>query len=170
MGHIHNGDVRCTSQAIPRPHRQLPKCCDGLLIPCARGCKQTGWLDGLILSEFTPAEDRSHVRRPFFDDPDPGPAEAWRWAHWCKTPQCFIYQSDRVRLRRWEYVLLDWWWLKDTGIVEEYWDSEDIWTKTRADENEEVHLHAEMQTSWEARASYYQMGARGKWDDESKII
>src|ERR1700722_9263535 len=47
--------------------------------------------DRIPLSDFTLTEERTRLRSPFFDDPDPGPLEIWRWAHLDQTRRYFVY-------------------------------------------------------------------------------
>ncbi|KAG5794885.1 hypothetical protein H9Q69_006056 [Fusarium xylarioides] len=80
--------------------------------------------DTPLLSDFAPEDERSHIRPPFFDDPDPGPAEIWRWAYQDETKQQFVYQKSRGPLREWGYVMWDSRRLRDLGILQKSFDTE----------------------------------------------
>ncbi|WEW57319.1 hypothetical protein PRK78_002784 [Emydomyces testavorans] len=128
--------------------------------------------DALFLSDFTPEDERSHIRPPFFDDPDPGPAKIWRWAHQDETQLQFVYQKSREPLREWGYVMWNSRRLHDLGILQEPFDTEGAWNASRPDLDEEGRLRAEMGMSWEARSKIYMTGGRGWWSvgDHSKIV
>ncbi|KAF4420427.1 zinc finger domain-containing protein [Fusarium austroafricanum] len=126
----------------------------------------------LLLSDFTQEDERSHIRPPFFNDPDSGPAEIWRWAHQDETQQQFVYQKSRGPLREWGYVMWDSRRLHDLGILQKPFDSEGAWNASRLDLDQEGRHGAEMAMSWEARSKIYMAGGRGWWSvgDDSKIV
>ncbi|KAF5532687.1 zinc finger domain-containing protein [Fusarium phyllophilum] len=128
--------------------------------------------DTPLLSDFTPEDERSHIRPPFFDDPDPGPAEIWRWAYQDETKQQFVYQKSRGPLREWGYVMWDSRRPRDLGILQKPFDTEGAWNASRLDLDQEGRHRAEMAMSWEARSKIYMARGRGWWSvgDHSKIV
>ncbi|KAI1423884.1 hypothetical protein F5Y12DRAFT_797928 [Xylaria sp. FL1777] len=68
------------------------------------------------LDEMTREDEKSHIKQPFFDDPDPGPVDAWRWAHWKDIRANWVYQEYHEELREWGYVIWDRSRLETVGI------------------------------------------------------
>lgn len=128
--------------------------------------------DKLYLLDFTPEDEHSHIRPAFFDDPDPGPAKIWRWAHQDETQRHFVYQESRGPLREWGYVMWDLRRLHDLGIFQKPFDTEDAWNASRVDLDQEGRVRAEMGVSWEARSKIYMAGGRGCWSvgDHNEIV
>lgn len=116
--------------------------------------------DRVYLSEYTPADERTHIRTPFFGDPDSGPSDGWRWAHQDETWANFVNQDNRKTLREWGYVMWNRVRLDESGIFQ------DIWEPSYPNDEEsqvEIQRRAEMEASWEARSKIYIAGGRGWW-------
>ena len=125
--------------------------------------------DGLYLSDLTLIEDQSRIRPPFFNDPDSGPADIWRWAHPDEPSEDFFNEYDRVPLREWGYLMWDHARLDDFGIFQTRWErSCPSDEKSRAKDQR----FAEMRASWDARSKIWLMGGRGWWspEDPSKVV
>ncbi|KAI1178163.1 hypothetical protein F4777DRAFT_586814 [Nemania sp. FL0916] len=60
-------------------------------------------------------------KQPYFADPDPGPADIWRWAHREARWQMYIQQHNRHSLRKWGYVMWDKSRLEAMGVFLEPW-------------------------------------------------
>lgn len=125
--------------------------------------------DGVYLSDFTSIDEWTHIRPPFFDDPDTGPTDIWRWAHQDETWANFVNQDNRKTLREWGFVMWDHARLDESSIFQSRW--EPLYPndeESRAD----IQRRAEMEASWEARSRIYMIGGRGWWSfgDHSKII
>lgn len=123
----------------------------------------------LYLSDFTLTEDQSRMRPPFFNDPDSGPADIWRWARPDEFYEDSDDEDDRVALREWGYVMWDRARLDDFGIFQNRWGP----SYPNDEESQAIDQRvAEMMASWNARSEIWLMGGRGWWNpgDHSKII
>lgn len=125
--------------------------------------------DGVYLSEFTPTDERTHIRPSFFDDPDTGSPDIWKWAHQDETWANFVNQDNRKTLREWGYVVWDRARLDESGILQSRWEPP---YHNDEEAQADIQRRAEMQASWEARSKMYMIGGRGWWSfgDHSKTI
>lgn len=71
----------------------------------------------------THEDERVWVWQPPSADPDPGPVEVWKWAHYEETCAFWIYQADRRDLREWGYVMWDWSRLDENDVFQEPWEA-----------------------------------------------
>jgi hypothetical protein len=55
--------------------------------------------------------------KPFYKDPDPGPASAWEWAYRDTEPGELVARSDMVSLRSWAFPLWDFSRIQSAGIL-----------------------------------------------------
>ena len=99
-------------------------------------------------------------------DPDPGPGEAWRWAHFELARPQFVCGLETRELRRWGYVMWDHSRLVDSGIFDSPFD-----IPPEPDLNEIRRRAEAVIPSMIERRKLYQRGARGWWDegDESQL-
>ncbi|KAI9769216.1 MAG: hypothetical protein M1840_004345 [Geoglossum simile] len=88
------------------------------------------------LSEMTPMEERTHIKTPFFSDPDAGLANIWRWTHGDETLSGFVYQDHHEPLREWGYVVWDESRLDDMGIFKSPWEPLEISSDARLKEQQ----------------------------------
>jgi hypothetical protein len=129
--------------------------------------------DDILLSDFTLEEERTHIKTPFFNDPDTGPADIWRWTHEGETRAGFIYQEHQEPLREWGYVLWDRSRLDNIGIFDSSWEPLDISSDMILERQQEAKRHfIYMASSWDARSKIYVTGGRGwwNWGDSSKVV
>ncbi|KAF2789047.1 hypothetical protein K505DRAFT_365959 [Melanomma pulvis-pyrius CBS 109.77] len=124
--------------------------------------------DHLVQAVY-PADERNHTRPPFFNDPDTGPIDVWRWTHQNETWANFVNQDDRKTLREWGFVMWDRARLDESSIFQSRWEPP---YPNDEESRANIQRRAEMQASWEARSKMYRIGGRGWWSfgDHSKII
>lgn len=125
--------------------------------------------DAVPLSDFTPTDERTHIRPLFFNDPDTGSPDIWKWAHQDESWANFVNQDNRKTLREWGYVMCDRARMDDYGIFQSRWEPP---YHNDAESKAYIQRCAEMQASWEARSKIFRSGGRGWWSfgDHSKII
>ncbi|USP72751.1 hypothetical protein yc1106_00025 [Curvularia clavata] len=125
--------------------------------------------DAVPHSDFTPTDERTHIRPPFFNDPDTGSPDIWKWAHQDESWANFVNQDNRKTLREWGYVMCDRARMDDYGIFQSRWEPP---YHNDAESKAYIKRCAEMQASWEARSKIFRSGGRGCWSfgDHSKII
>lgn len=128
---------------------------------------------GILLRDFPPNDSAFGVRliqTPFFDDPDFGPVDVWRWAHQEESGHSWIYREYRDNLRQWGHVMWDRSRLDATNIFEKPWeelDRSEILLKIRKAAQQRTH----MQASWEQRGQVFKRGGTGWWSwERSKVI
>ncbi|RYC56095.1 hypothetical protein CHU98_g10120 [Xylaria longipes] len=125
----------------------------------------------VFLEDLTPENETLHIKSPFFKDPDPGPLDAWRWAHLEETRSNWVYQEDRKELREWGYVIWDRVRLEAVGIFDGSWrdmvSARDLTLERQNIGREQAY----MQNSWEKREEIRRAGGSGwwSWGDESKV-
>lgn len=126
----------------------------------------------VFLEDVTPENESLYIKRPFFADPDSGPADAWRWAHREDSWANWVYQPDRQGLRRWAYVLWDRARLEAVGIFQGTWEDVSQPRDAILEDQEVARQRAYMGNSWEAREQIYMQGGTGwwSWGDRSKVI
>ncbi|KAI9739807.1 MAG: hypothetical protein M1834_006528 [Cirrosporium novae-zelandiae] len=118
--------------------------------------------DSVYLEEYTTDDELSQIRSPFFQDPDTGPADVWRWAH--QEESCDLRQP----LREWAYVMWNRSRLDQMNIFQTPWDEPAELTPTHGD----VQQRDQRQASLDWRSEIYWGGGRGWWsfEDESRIV
>ncbi|KAF2105204.1 hypothetical protein BDV96DRAFT_695014 [Lophiotrema nucula] len=114
----------------------------------------------VYLSDFSPTVERTHIKRPFFDDSDTGPADIWRWAHQDETWRTFVNQDNREALREWGYVMWDRARLEERAIFHSSWEPP---APNDEESRARIQRGAEMEMSWVARRYIYENGGRGRW-------
>ena len=124
---------------------------------------------GRVLSVYTLEDQVAHIKGPYFDDIDTGPAEIWGWAHQSETTARFIYQENRWPLREWSYVMWDQSRLDALDILESPWQPPE---RSQPQYRDDEYSLDTMQRSWEARSKIYRADGRGWWDfgHESKVV
>ncbi|KAJ9230660.1 hypothetical protein C8Q69DRAFT_448505 [Paecilomyces variotii] len=104
----------------------------------------------------------------FVKDPDPGPAQAWKWTHLKLTRSNFVgcwYMRD---LRRRGYVM----WDQSRLVRWRFFESPEWQFPDDPDDEDEEHAREEeMERSWAQRRRLYRKGFLGWWSegDESKL-
>ncbi|KAK8136767.1 hypothetical protein PG984_004707 [Apiospora sp. TS-2023a] len=127
----------------------------------------------IFLKWLTPDDDVLRINHPYFPDPDPGPADAWRWAHQEESWAHWVYQPKRRDLRRWGYVMWDRSRLEAIDLFRESWNlssySSGAWEEQPHDAAQRRRC---LRETWERREWIWKRGGRGwwSWDDESKVI
>lgn len=137
-------------------------------------------LDGLLqqhqpdatdkpLSAFSETEKKALASKSSIEDPDPGPYNAWHWAHWREYGEDFIFSRLHQSLRKRGYVMWDDWRLRESNIFSKPFDEDDY---PRYDSGPTEQRRLEVEDSWKRRSEIYQLGGEGWWskDDESKIV
>ncbi|KAI0401431.1 hypothetical protein F4802DRAFT_601023 [Xylaria palmicola] len=131
-----------------------------------------GQYRGVFVADITPENEDIYIKRPFFNDPDPGPKNAWRWAHIEENQLMWVYREDREELREWGYVMWDQSRLDASSIFQGPW--EDILSERDLvlEDQEAGRERGYMQNSWEQREAASRAGASGwwSWGDRSKLI
>ncbi|TGJ80711.1 hypothetical protein E0Z10_g8051 [Xylaria hypoxylon] len=153
--------------ATKSPHANFGFLCEGLEYDA-----NEPYNDRVYVEDITPENETRFIKRPFFKDSDPGPANAWRWAHIEETRSKWVYIEDRRELREWGYVMWDQRRLDKVGIFQGPW--EDIVSERDLvlEDQEAGREHAYMQNSWEQRESVSMSGGSGwwSWGDRSKVV
>ncbi|TGJ83304.1 hypothetical protein E0Z10_g5440 [Xylaria hypoxylon] len=129
--------------------------------------------DDIFLDDLTPEDEVLYIKQPLFADPDSGPADVWRWAHYEESWQNWVYQENRHNLRKWGYVMWDRLRLEEIGIFQQPWEyTDDSHSRGSLLEQQEAQRQrGYLQNSWEQRAQIYRRGGTGwwSWGDESKV-
>ncbi|KAI1109804.1 hypothetical protein F5Y14DRAFT_390502 [Nemania sp. NC0429] len=123
------------------------------------------------LEDLTPEIENLYIRRPYFNDPDPGPADAWRWAHLELSCVNWVYHGDRDQLRRWGYVMWDRSRLEEVGVFQGPWEDMVSPEDSLLERQELGRQRAYMENSWGPRERISRDGGSGwwAWGDESQI-
>lgn len=118
--------------------------------------------DGVRLHEYAHIDELRHITPPFFNDTDPGPEDAWRWAHERDTCVGFVNSGIRRQVRHWAYVFWDSARLEKLGVLDTPWQLPD---------EDPAPDYTEMRRSHDRRSQIYMAGGRGwwSWEDESKV-
>ncbi|KAJ2988039.1 hypothetical protein NUW58_g4185 [Xylaria curta] len=129
--------------------------------------------DDFWLDDLTPENELLYVKQPFFADPDSGPADVWRWAHYEESWQTWVYQANRDNLRRWGYVMWDRSRLEAIGVFQEPWEETDEGNSEESvlEQQEAQRQREYLKSSWEQRQRILSRGGTGwwSWGDESKV-
>lgn len=146
-----------------------PPATDSFLHEGLRGANEQN--DNIFLDDLTPEDRTLHIKKPFFADPDSGPADVWRWAHQEESWANWVYQENRHGLRQWGYVMWDRSRLEAVGIFQKPWEDMDSSRDSLLEEQEAMRQQAYMENSWEKREQIYMSGGTGwwSWGDESKV-
>ncbi|KAI1288285.1 hypothetical protein F5Y03DRAFT_404932 [Xylaria venustula] len=93
---------------------------------------------GFWLRNTDPNVDLLHIKQPLYADPDSGPADIWRWAHYRESWHNWVYQENRETFRRWGYVMWDRSRLDAIGIFQNPWkEMDEVDAMLKIDEEEE---------------------------------
>jgi len=124
--------------------------------------------DLTYLEDYTTDDELARIRSPFFQDPDTGPADVWRWAHQEQTCVHFVNTDLRRPLREWAYVMWSRRRLEQMNIFQTPWTE----PLELAPTHEEVQRRDQREASLDRRGEIYWRGGRGWWsfEDESRII
>ena len=127
--------------------------------------------DGLYLCDYKQADEERLDRHyaPFFHEQDPGPERAWRWAHQDVTRANFVYADSEQLLRERGYCFWDLNRLEAWPLFHQHWERP---TLSPSAENEKISWRAQIQATFDRRASIYRLGGRGRMCevDENKLI
>ncbi len=95
------------------------------------------------LSDYNRVDDAklAHYHTPFVQDPNTGPADAWRWANQDETRKNFVYSDSQIALRARGYFMWDRAQLEEWQVFEEAWGAPDY----PFHGNEQTSRRAEMQ-------------------------
>lgn len=111
-----------------------------------------------------------YMLKPFYEDQNPGPADAWILAH--EGEGQFILQNlvnTRAHryARRWGYVMWDWRRLDDLDMI---WKEVGMRQQPMKHKNESGRT-GNLEATWERRQLIYMAGGRGWWSesDESRV-
>lgn len=118
------------------------------------------------LSAFSVEDREEYIRRPFFNDPDTGPSDAWEREHLDELSTAFVYQPHHHHLRELGYVMWD-----QARIDAMVPFSAPQRTQNIVGVTQEV-SDTRWLASWKKRAAIFSRGGRGWWDfeDESRIV
>jgi hypothetical protein len=127
--------------------------------------------DNVYLDELTREDEKSRIRQPFFDDPDLGPVDAWRWAHLQYPRSSWVYQESHRELREWGYVVWDRPRLETVGIFRQACEDMPVTHDPVLLEQEAERERGWLQNSWEERKAVSGRGGSGWWcwGDESRV-
>lgn len=78
-----------------------------------------------LLYEFDDDDNLEFIKRPLWQENDPGPEVSWRWAHQEQHPDNFFFSVTTLPLRKFAYVLWDMDRLTALDILSQPWESED---------------------------------------------
>lgn len=78
-----------------------------------------------MLHEFEEDDNLEFIRRPLWQENDPGPEDSWRWAHQEESPDGFFFSVKSSSLRRFAYVMWDMDRLSALGILSQPWEGDD---------------------------------------------
>ncbi|KAK7953507.1 hypothetical protein PG988_014201 [Apiospora saccharicola] len=127
----------------------------------------------IFLKWLTPDDDVLRINHPCFPDPDPGPADVWRWAHQEESWAHWVYQPSRRGLRWWGYVMWNRSRLEAIGLFRESWNLSSYSSGASREEEQQysTRRRAGLRESWERREWIWKRGGRGwwSWDDESLV-
>lgn len=131
-------------------------------------CANTGEICHVRLHSFTPEDEARHIRPSFYNDPDPGPEKAWRWAHQVSWKIDFINGWQCEEERRWGYVMWDLERLEEWKTLDQPWR---LTTLPEAERNARQYRLEIMQASHQRREEIAKRGGQGWWSskDESKV-
>lgn len=81
--------------------------------------------DGVSLSDYTTEDEEKLARRhaPFVQDPETGPADAWRWAHQDETRYNFVISDSQTALRSRGYCMWDRARLDQWSVFQSPWEA-----------------------------------------------
>ncbi|MCJ1434095.1 hypothetical protein MMC27_003461 [Xylographa pallens] len=118
------------------------------------------------LCNYTSEDEQRWIHSPFLDDPDPGPAKAWRWAHEHLPLDCFVHLDDHRKLRERGYVMWDLERLEQWDLFREPWE------RVPEANVDFVQEYEAMIRSFGERSKIWRRGGRGWWSegDESKVV
>lgn len=123
--------------------------------------------DDISISEYTEEQKKALVNHSATNDPDPGPYNAWLWAHTNSENHQFFFSEPHELLRRKGYVMWDY-----SRLVDE-WDLfskpfESVENNTCAS----AYSEKDIEYSYAQRSDIFYRGGSGWWskDDESKIV
>ncbi|KAK8034858.1 hypothetical protein PG993_009853 [Apiospora rasikravindrae] len=125
----------------------------------------------IFLKWLTPDDDVLRLKQPYFPESDPGPADAWRWAHQEESWAHWVYQENRRDLRRWGYVMWDRPRLESVDVFWQPWDDTYYSINAAREQQVAAQRRAGLHESWERREWIWKHGGCGwwSWDDESKV-
>jgi hypothetical protein len=128
-------------------------------------------LDYAPLSEYNEQMMQERINPPIVDDPDPGPYDAWFWAHLGKSAEEFTFSFDRFPLRSQGYVMWD-----RLRLVHQF-DIRNIAYSFAEHGCPEIQPKGtmdveEVECSHKRRSEIWDAGGRGWWskDNESRIV
>ncbi|KAI0973402.1 hypothetical protein F4678DRAFT_477867 [Xylaria arbuscula] len=127
--------------------------------------------DNVYIEDITPANEKLYIKQSFFNDLNPGPMNAWRWAHVEETRSNWVYQHNHKELREWGYVMWDQSRLDAVGILQKRWEDTVSVRNLALEQQEAGREHAYMQNSWIERENVSMAGGSGwsSWGDRSKL-
>ena len=125
-------------------------------------------LDDLPLSSLTEEQKARYISPPYYDDPDIGRAEAWRWAYQGETTSYQYFSPTQRRLRQYGYVMYDsdrlssWPEFRKPFDPSAYKEDPGLWKRNLE----------KMRDSWDKRSEWWQKGAQGYWseEDSSRLV
>lgn len=136
------------------------------------GLMAQGEYDERLLDELSAANQSEVVNKPFFQDEDVGPEEAWKWAYRNRELSMLYYDLELYDLRAWGFCLWDHARLTSWGVFNMACDDREY--KTYHDYLSEDHIisYEELSKSWDKRSKIWNQGGRGWWKegDESRIV
>ncbi|KAI1178887.1 hypothetical protein F4777DRAFT_536063 [Nemania sp. FL0916] len=123
------------------------------------------------LEDLAPEEEKLHVKQPFCDDTDPGPVDAWRWAHLDKPKSNWIYDEDNRELREWGYVMWDRSRLEAAGLFQQAREDMPPTRDPVLEKQEAERELAWLRNSQDEREHVSRRGGSGwwGWGDESRV-
>jgi len=124
--------------------------------------------DGDMLEDYSD-EELARVSASFFEDPDTGPMDVWKWAHKEESSIQFTNSHLRQDLRDWGYVIWDRARLDALEILKAPWDEKRAAPSFPAFRSRHDTMR---EASLQRRTEIYRSGGRGWWDfdDESKVV
>lgn len=122
----------------------------------------------VTISEYTDEQKKALAKHSVTNDQDPGPYNAWLWAHTDSEDYKYFFSEPHAPLRKRGYVMWD-----HARLVDE-WNLfsrpfENIENETG---DEFTHSDEYIEYSYDRRSRIFMTGGTGWWskDDESKIV
>lgn len=113
------------------------------------------------LKEYT-FEQSKQLQNPEVEEPDPGPAEAWKWSHMDFDWEDFVWSVHCRELRAWGYVM----W--DNARLSEYIYTQPFTLPPLPDEEELERRKEATISSMVKRKHLFRKGAKGWWAEEDE--
>lgn len=122
-----------------------------------------GGLPDTTLKQHTLTEQAKLLDSPEVPEPDPGPAEAWKWTHLELASEQFVWSIHCQELRAWGYVMWDKARLDQSGLYSQ------PFTLLPLPDPQDLQRRKDAKiASMIKRRQLWREGAKGWWDEEDQ--